>query len=127
MKMTNQEIINFAGLMLGDRHLPVKIAFAIHKNARTIEPAFKAYGETRKKLIEQYAKKDAEGKPIVEDDNYIIEDAEQFNVDMNELLTEETEVEVHKVHYDEFAKLDDPKYDALTVSEMSILNFMIEE
>jgi hypothetical protein len=127
MKMTNQEIINFANMMLGDKHLPVKFAFAIHKNAKTIEPALKAYNETRKGLIEQYAKKDDEGKPIIEDDKYTVENVEQFNADMNDLLTEETEVEIHKVSVDELAKLDDPRFDALTVSEMTILNFMIEE
>lgn len=127
MKITNQEIIKFANMMLGDKRLPVKIAFAIHKNARVFEPAMKAYSETRKTLIEQYAKKDEEGNPIIENDEYTIIGVEQFNADMEELLTEEIEVEVHKVHADEFAKLDDPKYDALTVSEMSILNFMIEE
>lgn len=127
MKMTNQEIINFANTMLGSKHLPVKIAFAIHKNARTVEAALKAYDETRKSLIERYAKKDDEGKPIAEDGNYIIENAESFNADITDLLAEKTEVDVHMVHIDEFAKLDDPKFDALTVSEMSILNFMIEE
>jgi len=127
MKMTNQEIINFANTTLGGKHLPVKIAYAIHKNARTVEGALKAYDETRKSLIEQYAKKDAEGKPIVEDENYIIENVDDFNADMADLLAEKTEVEIQKVHFDEFAKLDDPKYDALTVSEMSILDFMIEK
>jgi hypothetical protein len=46
---------------------------------------------------------------------------------MAELLTIETEVDVHMVHIAEFDKLDDPKFDALTVSEMAILKFMIEE
>ena len=127
MKMTNQEIINFANTMLGGKHLPVKIAFAIHKNARTIETALKAYDETRKSLIEQYAKKDAEGKPIIEDDKYTIENVAEMEADMADLLAEKVEVEIHKVHFDEFAKLDDSKFDALTVSEMSILDFMIEK
>ena len=127
MKIKNQEIVNFANTILGDKHLPVRISYAIHKNAASIEPALKAYDEVRKKLIEQYAEKDGEGKPIIADGKYIIENAEAFNADMAELNTEEVEIEVHKVSVSEFEKLDDPKFDALTVSEMAILNFMIEE
>lgn len=127
MKIKNQEIVNFAGVKLGDKRLPVKISYAIHKNAAAIEPSLKAYDETRKSLVEQYAKKDEDGKPIIEDNKYTIEDIAAFNEDMAELLNEETEVEVQKVSVDEFDKLDDPKFDALTVSEMSILSFMIGE
>lgn len=127
MKMTNQEILNFAGLALGGKHLPVRITYAIQKNAKTIEAALKAYDETRKSLLEKYAKKDDEGKPIIENNEYTIENAENWNADMTELLTTETEVDIHKVSFDEFEKLDDPKFNALTVSEMAILKFMIEE
>lgn len=127
MKMTNQEILNFANTAFGDKHLPIKIAYAISKNARTIEAALKAYDEIRKNRLEEYAKKDAEGKPIIEENQYIIDDVEKLNADMAELLATETEVGIHKVHISEFDKLDDPKFDALTVSEMAILKFMIEE
>lgn len=127
MKMTNQEIMDFANATFGDKKLPVNIAYAISKNAKTIEAAVKAFGEVRTNILESCAKKDADGKPIIEDNQYIIDDVEKFNADINELLTTETEVDIHKVHIDEFAKLDDPKFDALTVSEMAILKFMIEE
>lgn len=127
MKMTNQEILKFANTAFGDKRLPVKIAYAIHKNAEAIKPALKAYDEIRKDKLESYAKKDAEGKPIITDNMYTIEDAESFDADMAELLTIETEVDVHMVQIAEFDKLDDPKFDALTVSEMAILKFMIEE
>ena len=127
MKVKNQELINFANTALGDKHMPVKISYAIHKNAAAIEPALKAYDEVRKGLINQYAEKDGDGKPIVEDGKYTIENAEAFNADIAELNAEEAEIEIQKVSISEFEKLDDPKFDALTVSEMAILNFMIEE
>lgn len=127
MKVKNQDLLNFANTVLGDKHLPVRISYAIHKNAAAIEPYLKAYDEVRKKLIDQYAKKDDDGKPVVEDGKYTIENVEAFNADIAELNAEETEIEVHKVSISEFEKLDDPKFDALTVSEMAILHFMIEE
>ena len=127
MKMTNQEILNFANLALGNKHLPVKIAYAIQKNAEAIKPALTAYDGIRKDKLESYSKKDEEGKPIITDNSYTIEDVESFNADMTELLAIETEVDIQKVKIDEFDKLDDPKFDALTVSEMAILKFMIEE
>lgn len=127
MKIKNQELINFANTVLGDKHLPVKISYAIHKNAAAIEPALKAYEEVRKELIKQYAKKDEDGNPAVEDGKYTIENADAFNADIAELNAEETEIEIQKVAISEFEKLDDPKFDALTVSEMAILHFMVEE
>lgn len=127
MKMTNQEILNFANTALGDKHLPVKIAYAIQKNAEAIKSALKAYDEIRKNTLEECSKKDEKGQPIIENDSYIIGDVEKLNADMNELLNIETEVDIHTVHISEFDKLDDPKFDALTVSEMAILKFMIEE
>lgn len=127
MKIKNLELINFANTLLGDKRLPVRISYAIHKNAAAIEPALKAYEEVRKKILEQYAKKDAEGNPLIEEGKYTIENIVEFNADIDELNAEMTEVEIHKVSITEFEKLDDPKFDALTVSEMAILNFMIED
>jgi len=125
--MTNQEILNFANSMFGNKHLPVKIAYAISKNANAVADAVKAYDDTRKKLLDQFAKKDENGEPIITNGQYDIEDAEKWNEEIRELLETETEVAIHTVSIDEFEKCDDPRYDTLTVAEMSILKFMIAE
>lgn len=127
MKITNQEVLNFAGTSFGSKHLPVRISYAISKNADAIAGALKAYEETRKNLLERFAKKDEEGKAVIENGNYVIDDMEQFAKEMNELLTVETEVIVQEVSIDEFAKCDEAGFDRLTVSEMAILKFMIKD
>lgn len=125
--MTNQEILNFANSMFGNKRLPVKIAYAISKNVNAVADAMKAYDETRKNLLDQFAKKDEKGEPVINNGQYEIEDAEGWNNEIRELLETETEVQVHTVSIDEFEKCDDPRYDTLTVAEMSILKFMIKE
>ena len=127
MKMTNQEIINFASAAFGNKKVPIKIAYAISKNAETVGAAFKAYEETRKKRLEEYAEKDEEGNPIIENGQYVVEDLAAWSEEIRELLEIETEVQVHKVSIDEFMKCDDSRFDVFSVSEMAILNFMIEE
>lgn len=127
MKIKNREILNFANTHFGDKHLPVKISFAISKNAEAVAGALKAYEETRKSRLEKYAKKDEDGKPVVKDGNYVIEDLEKWSEEIRELLDTETEVMIQEVSIDEFAKCDDPCFDTLSVAEMSILKFMITE
>ncbi len=125
MKMKNQEILNFANTSFGSKHLPIKIAYAISKNADAVTGALKAYEECRKKCLEQYAKKDEDGKAIIENGNYVIEDMKQFSKEISELLAMETEVVIQEVSIDEFAKCDETGFDKLTVEEMSILKFMV--
>ena len=54
--------------------LPIKIAYSISKVAKKIQAEAKLYEENRIVLIERYCDKNEEGKPIIEDNHYLIND-----------------------------------------------------
>mgnify|MGYP004575448239 len=130
MKMKNSEIVAFLNICAGlrQKHLPVRLAYAIKKNMSSVQEAAAAYTDERKELIDRYAKKDENGKYLEEDNCYIMEDKAGFEKDMAELLGIETEVEIHTVSITVVEKCDDdPKYDALTIEELDVIDYMLTE
>ena len=127
MKVKNVEIINFANSTLANKKLPTKLSFAIAVNSEEAAKKIKVYDEERKKLAEQMAKKDEEGKPVIEDNYYIFEDPDAWSNTIQELLDTEVEVAMTTVTLDEVAKCDEPEFDALTIPELSVIKFMIEK
>ena len=127
MKITNRDLLDFNGSALGGKHLPTKLSFAIAVNAEEIEKKIKVYHEERIKLAEQYAEKDPDGNPVIVDDRYVINNQAEWDKAFKELQDTEVEVVITTVTLDDVAKCDDPRFDALTVYEMSLLKFMIEE
>lgn len=130
MKMKNKEIVTFLNTCAGlkQKHLPVRLAYAIKKNITAVQEAAAAYTAEREDLISRYAQKDDSGENLMEDDHYIIEDKNGFEKDIVELLDIETEVEIHTVSISVVEKCDDdPKYDALTMEELEMIDFMISE
>lgn len=126
MKIRNQEILNFLSIKFGEKHLPIRVAYAIAVNVEEAAKKIKAYDELRIKLLEKYAEKDEEGKAIIEDDQYKVTDMEKFNEEFTELKETEVDMNVTTVSLDDLAKCDNPEFDSLTVPEISILSFMIE-
>lgn len=126
MKVTNQEILNFAALQMKTKHLPVRVAYAISVNAVEAEAKIKAYDEQRKALLQQHADKDENGKPIIENGNYKVADPVRWNADIQELLEAEAEMNVTTFPLDDLAKCDGPDFDSLSVAEITAMKFMIE-
>lgn len=130
MKMKNSEIVAFLNICAGlrQKHLPVRLAYAIKKNLSSVQEAAAAYTDERKELIDRCAKKDENGEYLEEDNCYIMEDKAGFEKDMSELLGIETEVEIHTVPITVVEKCDDdPKYDALTIEELDVIDYMLTE
>lgn len=127
MKIKNKTILDFAGLKLGGKHLPVKVAFAISTNAEAIGGALKAYNEQRNAMIEKYVKKDKKGNPVIkENGTYDIKDEEAWNKEIDELLDAEAEVAITTIKMKDLAKCDEGGFDSLNLAEISMLRFMIE-
>lgn len=126
MKVTNQEILNFAALQMKTKHLPVRVAYAISVNAVEAEAKIKAYDEQRKALLQQHAVKDENGEPVIENGNYKVADPVRWNADIQELLEAEAEMNVTTFPLDDLAKCDDPDFDSLSVAEITAMKFMIE-
>lgn len=127
MKIKNKTILDFAGLAIGDKHLPVKVSFALSVNAEAVNGALKAFNEHRRAMIEKYAKKGADGELVVkENGTYDIEDVENWNKEYNELLEAEVEVAITTINMEELKKCDEGGFDDLNLAEINMMRFMIE-
>lgn len=125
MKIKNQDILNFASVKFAEKHLPVKLAFAIATNAEAMNGAVKAFESKRIELLKHYAEKDGTGNPVIEDDSYKLKDVVGFVKEFEELKETEAEIAVTTVSTEILEKCDEEGFDKLTVREMSILKFMI--
>jgi len=130
MKMTLLEVRSRQQnlLALSGKKLPYKLAYGISKNLMKLDPEVKLIEEHRISMLDTYAKKDAEGKPITEGASYDLgENEETFRKEFTEFLETETEVDIHMVPYTSLEKLDEAGFDTLTPAELIALDFMIEQ
>lgn len=127
MKLKNKDILNFINTDVASKKLPIKLAYALSVNLATLEPVFKAYNEQRTKLIEECARKDENGNPVIADNNYIFEDIAKWNESILELLEAEADVNISTVPFDILEKCDDPAFDKMSVIELASIKFMIAE
>lgn len=126
MKLTNQQILNFVNSGITSKKLPVKLAYGISVNLSSVAPALAAYNKQRDKLIEEYAKKDKDGKPVTEGNMYVFEDEAGWSEAIKELLETEAEVNITKLPEEALEKCDNPEFNSLTISELSAIQFMIK-
>ena len=128
MKLKNKQIVVFLNTYeeMKGKKLPVKFGYAVKKIASAWNDAAAAYTAERKEILDRYAKKDKNGKNIVEDNCYVISDQEEYAKEIEELLEIETEAEIQKVSEEIIEKCDDPRYDPLTLEELAALEFMAE-
>lgn len=129
MKMTLTEILqkqrNLAAL--ANMKLPYKLAYAISKNLGKMEAEVKAIEETRLNIIKEYAVKDENGEPVINDKVYDLGDnMEAFTEEFQNFLATETEVDIFTVP-EAVLGTDDPRFDVITVNQIVALDFMIEE
>ena len=79
-------------------------------------------------IYENLLKKDADGKAVMTDDKYDIEDTEGLAHDVAELLDVETDISISKITMEDLDKIDsDDRYDALSPGEVTALLFMIRD
>ena len=108
MKLTNRQIVDSIAAIqaLNVLKLPVKASFRIAKTARTIDEVLVDYNETMRKLREEYAEKDEDGKIKVDGDIIVFHDMDGFMKAREELLGIETEVNIKKVDLDDFGGVE---------------------
>lgn len=122
--MTNAEILGFVNTVeeLGELTGNNKFRFALIKNKRRLKGELEDYQETLSGITDKHAKTDDDGNIIEDEDSPVgvaIEDAEAFNRELNELLGEEVDVDVHSV---------DIKHvpEDITLNQLQALEVMIE-
>lgn len=128
MKLRNSQIISFLNTYtaIKTKKLPVKLGYAIKKNVSAVTAASEAYSAERNELLKHYAQKGENGQFLVNDGCYVIPDQEGYAKDIEELLNIETEAEIQTVSLDVLEKCDDPRFDPLTIEELTALEFMTE-
>ncbi|CUP25321.1 Uncharacterised protein [[Eubacterium] contortum] len=126
MKIKNSQVVTFLNGVadIQSKMLPTKVGYAIARNIALLESVAKAYEEERTKIIDKYAKKGEDGRYIVVGNTYDIQDMAGFGADMDELLGIENEVAIHTVSLSELEKCDLEQFDALTVKDLKLLDFM---
>ena len=110
VKLRNRDID--VGLILvtefTKRGLPVPLSFAIAKTIRRLKGVVEVMIEERKKLVERHALTDVEGKRIEDEEgNVKFSSPTAFADDFNELMKQESEVDVHQVDYEKLTKMKD--------------------
>lgn len=60
---------------------------------KLLQERLKEVEEERKQLAEEFSRKDKNGKPIIEDNKYVLENEKEFYKEFNELMDEEFIIE----------------------------------
>lgn len=128
MKLSNEKILNTINVLgnLNNAQLPIKVAYAVSKNINKIESELKAYNTEKAKLIDKYSEKDEEGKVISNEQGHVTiknEHIEDWNRDINELLSIENEVDIHKIQLNDLLNAN---YN-ISPAELSMIDFMIND
>ena len=128
MNIKNNNMIAFINgvATIQSKKLPIKVGYAISKNIKIMEPIAVAYDEERKKILDKYASKDESGELLVDGDSYVIENQEGYKKEIQELLDIDNEIQIHTISFSELEKCDTEKFDALSVQDISLLEFMME-
>ena len=68
MRLTNAEIVQYfrdiTEIINRREKYPVRFSFALLKNYRALEPENRNIEEARNRLLDEYNRKDSEGKPL---------------------------------------------------------------
>lgn len=129
-KMTIQEI----GLKYGKLSELVKekkifageVNLAIAKNTLVLESELKDFEKIKDSFIDKFVHKDEKGNPESKNNEYVFasdEDKISYIKSVEELLTTELEIEIHKVKYE---LLEDEKHDVPGAADLIAMDFMLD-
>ena len=119
---------------LARKQLPVRLSYAIGRNRDAFAKEYQRYEAERIKMCEMFSDKDADGKPIVENNNYQMTD--EARAELNEALEEfrnttEVDIEIYKYTKPINTLLDEldgnSRFDALSADDLRLLSFLIDE
>lgn len=136
MKMKLNDVLVKATQLeyLARKQLPVRLSYAIGRNRDAFAKEYQRYEAERIKMCEMFSDKDADGKPIVENNNYQMTD--EARAELNEALEEfrnttEVDIEIYKYTKPINTLLDEldgnSRYDALSADDLRLLSFIIDE
>lgn len=103
MKLTGMQVLaSFNALSaLARSDVPVLTAYKIAMTLKALKDEATTIDEIRVKLLDKYGKKDDNGRPIVENNGYVLADKETFDAEIKVLFDKETEYAIHPIKMDE--------------------------
>lgn len=111
-----------------DKNFPIVLGHKIQKNFKRINDAMQEFEQLRLKLIDKYAYKDENEKPVIINNRFDLKDKQAFDEEYNDLLASEIELTVDTISFTALEKMEESgRYDNLTPREQAALEFMIEE
>lgn len=121
---------NYLGLLsLAKNVYPAVITSAIVDNLSVLEKENDLLEQKRKQICENYAKKDEDGKPVVDNRRYDIpeECKEAFDQEIKDLMNIDKEIAIKKVSSKDFEKCESSeRYTIPSVSDRIAMKFMTE-
>ena len=129
MNMTIQEVANRLAVLQGvvDKAWPVKLAYAVSVNIDHLQRAADPAEKQRRQILERFARKDENGMPVIENNQYVIDDMDGFRKDIDQLMSEEADVDIRMVDAAVLDACDQERYDPVTPGTLLALKFMIKE
>lgn len=123
---------------LGTKTFPAKLSFAISCNIEKLQKEAEHIEKERKKLCEQYAEKDDDGKPVMVDSVLNGKESKEYKMDgttraafaeeYDSLMDTEVDVTIRTVKTEVVEQCERAeRYDIPTVAELLALAFMLEE
>ncbi len=109
------------------KKLPIKMSFAIQKNAKRIKEIVDFANERQNDIIERCAERDDKGNFVPSEDGkgIRIADAETFMKDMNELMETDMDIELVKINMEDVERCDEERFDSLTPNDLEAIEDMI--
>jgi hypothetical protein len=84
-----QNVMGELQALINNKNITAKISWRLSIIFKKALDIMKDFDEQRIKLCEKYANKDSDGKPIMEDGNYILNNKEKFSEEYEALVKEE--------------------------------------
>ena len=124
------QVIEELTKMMGKK-LPVTLSYTISRNLHSLMAEFEAFEKSRIRLMQEYADKDDEGKPLFEDGGkrYKISPGNMLiaRKEYEELADLEVDIRISTIPVSVLEKCEESRYDALTLKEIDTLRFMLTE
>lgn len=120
MKLSNQKIYEYAtqlALFNIDTKLPIKINFFLQKNINTMRQAAQEIDAARVQIAQEFGTLNEDQSAY----NIPAENMQAAQKEMNDLFAIEQDLNIHIFKLDDFDNIE------LTMEQLSIILFMIEE
>ncbi len=133
--MTYQEVVDIMGGIssssLMSKKIPMKMKLPVLYNISKLSEALDRWNVSCRELLNRYANKDAQGNPVIINDNYDIpaEFMDDYHKEFKDIMSCDSGLskkELQKIPMGCFDDYDEEKFDILTLQEIQALQSMVD-